>query len=676
MQKGQYKRRLKDPCTFLAHPAHSFILKLTMDDDNEVLDWDEDDEQQVQVESFRKASLADAQDSGWGGGDADDDDAVSLGPDDDEHEYLPQDSAAENGSAAAAPHDSNGAVEGAKHSSNSKTVSTPKSATFPPQQPVQRENSSNSLRNDHSSAAPSPRRPQSSSTPAKLIPAIHGLPAKPIVASVPFFPPSHPSLIEATAMSNPTGKKNGIVNSTSSGKSQSYTDDSSLPPHWEVRQPRSSNSGIYYYNIKTQESTWSRPVSSLSSPVKEQHLLRHFRGSNSGDRDFREPPSHSPSRISQTSNHQSSQHHPSSRSAQAPHDGGDPPPIHFSSTSVSVSGSLSYDDRHYRPGENAPPVEASSHGKRPGNTDSWFGGESPPPVSPHSRERERSLSPPPSRQRGRDSARHSRSSQRPGRGARGANNDRDDISMNRGSVSPPRNWIPAAHVLQAESANANQGSRRQPRQQNRDDDFVPAESYVERPKLQSRQSNNGKASRGQNRDREQLRERDQQQQHNQNISTSSTLIRLIIITILFPILHLVHVRFVCARAISAIPRMPSCLAKTMFLSRSSCDAYPHTLCSWSPSLSHSPLSSARHKDAHHGLPLFLPFPSFLFDFLKPCITPHVVSLASSCITTLFFIFLPPFFNPYRTQDTPAALARTGLRAAAKGADATSRRTAA
>lgn len=175
-------------------------------------------------------------------GDVDDDeDAVSLGPDEDEPGYYHKDSyqndSFPSGDGDVADVNDDAAAPG----------STPHSAPQHRPQPLTRENSVNSPRN-----TTSPQRHH----------LIHGLPPKPVVANVPFLHPSHPSLIEATAMSRSTAKtKTSSGNNGFAPKPASSVDAKDLPLDWQIRN--SHNGDMYYYNTKTHVSTWERPVSSF-----------------------------------------------------------------------------------------------------------------------------------------------------------------------------------------------------------------------------------------------------------------------------------------------------------------------------------------------------------------------------------------------------------------------------
>ncbi|PBK83419.1 hypothetical protein ARMGADRAFT_1018994 [Armillaria gallica] len=367
-------------------------------------------------------------------GDVDDDeDAVSLGPDEDEPGYYHKDSyqndSFPSGDGDVADANDDGAAPG----------STPHSAPQHRPQPLTRENSVNSPRN-----TTSPQRHH----------LIHGLPPKPVVANVPFLHPSHPSLIEATAMSRSTAKtKTSSGNNGFAPKPASSVDAKDLPLDWQIRN--SHNGDMYYYNTKTHVSTWERPV-------------------RNGLQD---------DKISQ--------------------------PLHFPTSSSSGPKDLSYEDRHYRPGENgAPPADSRPPvlppSNRNGTTDTWFGSavapsydSRTPPDSPQHRDRSRSPLPMPQR----------------GRRRRHPNYDGEAVDSrgdSRRPMTPPRRT----------ETDALQESRRQHRVHDYELPQVQSKFPMEREKLPARQEPSSRNSRGHPRERE---PRDSQPQN----TTSSTLIRLI-----------------------------------------------------------------------------------------------------------------------------------------------------
>ncbi|KAL0066342.1 hypothetical protein AAF712_006601 [Marasmius tenuissimus] len=251
-----------------------------MEDETEVLDWEEDDDQ---------VPVAQGQD---------DADAVSLGSaSGDENEAQPPLSTAATRKSSPAPV--------SRHSTQISV--TPQVATIPPAyeneslskgEGISRPDSSTSGRRrehesqGHSDSTTSPvtkssRKKSSKRTarepPPSILPKVlHSLPAKPVASTVAsFMAPSHPSLIEATAMSQSKGKTGLSASSSNSHVPTSNGDppphssgstvkppssstsntgpDTSLPSEWQARHSRSSDA-VYYYNTRTHESTWTKPV--------------------------------------------------------------------------------------------------------------------------------------------------------------------------------------------------------------------------------------------------------------------------------------------------------------------------------------------------------------------------------------------------------------------------------
>ncbi|KAJ7598507.1 hypothetical protein C8J56DRAFT_167896 [Mycena floridula] len=245
-------------------------------DDNEVLDWDEDDDQL----NVAGAVVVDAGD--------DCDDAVSLGPDDDDDEE-------ERASQPALLHTAETNGNSSKRAPS--PVSTPKSTSF---SQSQRENSQNPISN----------KPLSSSSRRQLIP----LPPKPVVPTLPFLPPSHPSLTAATAMSRreiSKAKSSSTVSTTVTTKpvssaepAETAASNSALPPNWEARQSREGNE-TYYYNKVTSESTWDRPTLASEPVVSPSAAAPGSKsGLSRGDRYYR-PRGDSPTEESKPGKRQS-----------------------------------------------------------------------------------------------------------------------------------------------------------------------------------------------------------------------------------------------------------------------------------------------------------------------------------------------------------------------------------
>lgn len=283
-----------------------------MEDDTEVLDWGHEEELAVAVHASEKRSF-----------DIDDaEDAVSLGGDE-EDEFLTYQSRV--------PQD---------------TPQPQKNIRQPRQDPPEaRSESPHTLQQEEERTGSGDQSLLSART------LVHALPPKPVVSTVPFVHPSHPSIIEATAMASRAerDKRNGAASV------YDYTD--SLPPGWEVKYPRNGR-GVYYYNIHTQESTWTRPAA--PSP-------REKRGERSDRRDD-----------------------PLDKSLSTRNGDSLIPRV-----GRTEGGDMSYDDRHYRPGESGRREERPVRSSQRIDSyvpDSYSPRNSRPSPSPRARERD--LTPP------------------------------------------------------------------------------------------------------------------------------------------------------------------------------------------------------------------------------------------------------------------------------------------
>ncbi|KAG1849654.1 hypothetical protein DFJ58DRAFT_662380, partial [Suillus subalutaceus] len=211
-----------------------------VEDETEVLDWGNEEEDRGTSEQDPSLAAEDAED------------AVSLGGDEDD-EFLTYQ-----------PRVSQGAPQ--RTQSPSKAVNHPEKNQEISVFGV----NARGKAPEHDRPKTPARTPQETQTVPEPSPALkrqlsfgkltHALPPKPIVSSVPFMHPSDPSIIEATAMAARVDrdKKNGIVVVS---KSTTFESGDILPPDWEVRHPR-NGPGVYYYNSRTKESTWTRPGSS------------------------------------------------------------------------------------------------------------------------------------------------------------------------------------------------------------------------------------------------------------------------------------------------------------------------------------------------------------------------------------------------------------------------------
>jgi WW domain len=507
-----------------------------MEEESEVLDWGNEDDEQLHLESHRKASYAEFDYKNGVGDVSDAEDAVSLGEDEEEQDYLTYQQQEHNADTESKD----------KHTLLSKSANK---GDF--QQHHQSESSQElqrSTSHNPSSAPGSPHRNQSSSDQPHPSPQrshsfttrlTHALPPKPVVANVPYLHPSHPSIVEATAMSTRRSeslknKSNGPSSTTASTTgTKSNGADAPLPAGWEARNPRSGGLKVYYYNSQTQQSTWDRPVSSSNATPS----LKESRGRSTRRRRER---SHSaggrPSSPSKSDQPTPQEHSRSSRAQ--PNVQGDSDITDPQQPSLQ-SSELSFEDRHYRPQETHDNVGTADNRQGDRHDDPAF----TPPASPHrsrehthgrDRERGKSLSPvrsaAPAPSRGRDSR-----SSRGSRGSRGGHHGPAitdaDSSMQRdrdhsvADFASPRNvWdhAPSNLPVDLNSSNSHQGARRQQRQplphsSNFDPPFESS-AFEDRPPL----SRNG-STRGRNRGRESRAiEGREQQNRSQNLSTTSS----------------------------------------------------------------------------------------------------------------------------------------------------------
>ncbi|KAG2152682.1 uncharacterized protein EDB93DRAFT_1082968, partial [Suillus bovinus] len=208
-----------------------------VEDETEVLDWGNEEEDRGTSEQDPSLAAEDAED------------AVSLGGDEDDEFLTYQSCVSQGGTQRTQP-----SLKTVNHSEKNQVI------------PVSGANArGKSLEHDRPKTPV--RSPQETHTVSELSPALnrqlsfgkltHALPPKPIVSSVPFMHPSHPSIIEATAMAARVDrdKKNSTVVIS---KPATFESGDILPPDWEVRHPRNGR-GVYYYNSRTKESTWTRP---------------------------------------------------------------------------------------------------------------------------------------------------------------------------------------------------------------------------------------------------------------------------------------------------------------------------------------------------------------------------------------------------------------------------------
>ena len=316
-----------------------------MDDDAEVLDWgNEDDEAQVAV-AYQESGQDDAED------------AISLGGDEDDEIYP---------------------YKTLSHEDLSKAQQAfPRSSQTPQQgnsgkRDLQRENS-DTLQKPLSQATDSSQLQRSQSLTQK----VHGLPAKPIGA------PTSPLPAPATTstLASTMAVRERRLNAPSKNVSSSRDRGTGLPPDWEERLPRNGGDNPYFYNVKTHQSTWTRPpFADLGSPSPGKG--RDYDGVHGiVDRSPRRGVVDDVAR----------------------------PPLTEVRRRTSPGGSLTFDDRHYRPGAsgavNLQPTLVDKHATQTASPRSFQ--RLPSPRGSDRRRETRPVTPPPPRR--------PRSAERPGR---------------------------------------------------------------------------------------------------------------------------------------------------------------------------------------------------------------------------------------------------------------------
>ncbi|KAF9235600.1 hypothetical protein BU15DRAFT_36212, partial [Melanogaster broomeanus] len=212
-----------------------------MEDDSEILDWGHEEEEGVVADSEQQSFAAD-----------DAEDAVSLGGDE-EDEFLTYQRRVPQGTA----HHGHHPAKNVQQTTVKQEATKGHVETQPLSQAQHQRGDSNTPQKQIGTpkSASQEQSPLFSRTHS-LGKLTHALPPKPVVSSVPFVHPSHPSIIEATAMGSRSDrdKRNGAVS-----KPIAHDTSDPLPADWEVRYPRSGQ-GVYYYNVRTDESTWTRPT--------------------------------------------------------------------------------------------------------------------------------------------------------------------------------------------------------------------------------------------------------------------------------------------------------------------------------------------------------------------------------------------------------------------------------
>lgn len=297
--------------------------------EEEALDWGhDDDELQVSYPSYLAQDNNVAHDA---------EDAVSLGGDEDDlndlsaYEFKPQQE-----------------VEHAplsRSSRSSRPPSTPHQHETPP--PKHAEYNNTPHRSSYKSESPSVIRSQ----PLSMAKLTHALPPKPILASTVV---SHsPPLATTLASSMVYGERRS--NGRSRAKSDSVEASDRLPPDWEIRHARSGGREAYYYNVRTHESTWTRPQGSgrVASPTKDTRDSRARSPSRGVDDGVR----------TQGSARNSLRKESKRRDSPTP----------------AVGTDLTYEDRHYRPSDTSPSAHVDRASRGQARLSSLTRSATPPP---------------------------------------------------------------------------------------------------------------------------------------------------------------------------------------------------------------------------------------------------------------------------------------------------------
>lgn len=472
-----------------------------MEHENEALDWGNEDEEQK--EAYRRAShdYATLQDSALdaeGGAE----DTISLGDEEEEDYYFQRevprrcedsvDSANMEEELFDRPQsprrraDSMGANEQPRYQHDSRDRDyyerdSPRTSNMPLDSPPRERDQDQASRHQ---ASPS----QITTTRLK-----HALPPKPVTAKVPYLPPSHPSIVAATSMTDTP------VNGTTSVKPASSSVSNDLPHPWVLRRARAGGEA-YYYNTATDETSWYHPVSNIPSSSSGQPRHRTRSGSST---DKFMTPSNSNIPQSQTSRSRSDREISRGR------------PEHDEEITAADRQRMTFTDRHYRPGAQpattpAPAVREihpTGRADAPGDhhpSRSRYE-RSPPPSSPRQRRRARSISPPVTR----GPPPHSRNAEYPPRGSHldhrerhGYTNTIPPISQRETDISRDR-WAPS-HLPPSEYDRSDRISHKPPPRpvnaENRDYGHLPHEEP--RPYVRRRESSRGPPR---DRDREQPR---------------------------------------------------------------------------------------------------------------------------------------------------------------------------
>ncbi|KAF8156846.1 hypothetical protein B0H34DRAFT_475409 [Crassisporium funariophilum] len=470
-----------------------------MEDDNEVLDWGYEDDEHP--DSPRKSSFDHGHRRDGDDANEDAEDEVSLGEDEDDAAYRRDEVADLSVSKAKVAKE----LPSGPPSAQKAIMDTGANDERSQQARWDTARDKDSTSNRSRTSARSPRRKRDSteqSSPQRSTRLTHALPPKPVSLKVPYLPPSHPSIVSATSMItvSPRASAREATKKANGATGLSSLSPDELPPKWERRESRSGG-GNYYYNTETSASTWEHPVSIPSTSSYADSRTRRTRSPSTDIRRKTPPPE------SNLHNSQTTRGNRRSAHVQADYDVDD-----AKKTPVLVQKDLSYEDRHYRPGGEAPAAIVDirpTTERAPENsriaTQSRYNDRGMPPASPPSRRRARSSSLPNESRtaylQGREKDQSSRGTQQPARGRAAYTNDEPSMQREFDSIPPERGyperrWMPAPHAPPS-PADRDRNDRGPPRRDHRrqvdGDNFSKDRPFEDRnrPEMRRRASSRG-----------------------------------------------------------------------------------------------------------------------------------------------------------------------------------------
>lgn len=390
--------RRNDQTPFLPLPQYTHLL-LDMENENEPLDWGNEEEEQQHTHrrashdyTARQELDADADEAG--------EDAISLGDEDEDGYYFQREDAQRQELSVAEAEESFEKPQSPRRQDDSLGANEQRRNEQPryhddrgryERSPPPR---SSNVQPD-SPPREQPSRPQTSPGQIATTRLKHALPPKPASAKVPYLPPSHPSIVAATSMTEmPSRDTPHDAKPNGAGSAKPAAGATPLPHPWELRTPRGGGQ-LYYYNPETHASTWIHPVSNVSIYTPPQY--RHHAGSRSPTEAYVTP---SDPNMHQARGQASRPH----ADRDIPRGRSDRDIDNAARTDDSDRRDMSYRDRHYRPsGDPAAETAPVVHEARPAVRSDAMSGQysarsrydrSPPPASPpRQRRHARSVSP-------------------------------------------------------------------------------------------------------------------------------------------------------------------------------------------------------------------------------------------------------------------------------------------